>query len=276
MIEKKSIEIDGTKIFYLDAGPDDSSRIAPTVLLVHGFLVSSSSWADVIPGLSEKFRVVAPDLPGHGDSGIWENMQVSFTRLASFLYTFCDRLGIKSAAIVGHSMGGGISIVAAGMYSQLFTKAVFMDAIAYTIKLPFKSRIVTKAGIGPLIFKKLYGWGMFRSYFKNDVFFDKSKIDEQRLKVYYESFDRPGARDFLYNALKVISHPSEVESKVPEVSVPTLIVWGGNDTLIPISSGHRLVKEIKGSRIEIIPDCGHPPQEEAPGRTLEILLNFLQ
>jgi pimeloyl-ACP methyl ester carboxylesterase len=58
--------------------------------------------------------------------------------------------------------------------------------------------------------------------------------------------------------------------------MPVLIVWGGKDILIPLACGHRLAREIKGARIEIVPDCGHAPQEEQPGPTLEILKNFIQ
>ena len=276
MIEKKNIEIDGTKIFYVDARPDEPDRIAPTLLLVHGLFVSSASWEDVIPGLAARYRVVAPDLPGQGESDIWKNKTVSFSRYASFINTFCEKLGIKSAVIVGHSMGGGIAIVAASMYGQLFKKAVFMDSIAYPFKQPFKARAVAMRGIGEFIFKKIYGWGMFRAYFRNDVTYNKSKLNEKRLKMHFERFDPPERRDFAYSLVKMIANPTEVESRVAEVALPSLVVWGGKDILVPLACGHRLAKEIKGARIEIVPDCGHAPQEEQPGLTLEILQKFIQ
>lgn len=276
MIEKKQVEIDGTKVFYLEARPEDTDRIAPTLLLVHGFLVSSACWEEILPGLSSRFRVLAPDLPGSGESDIWKNKMVSFTRFASFLNAFCNKLDVKSAVIIGHSMGGGIAIITSGMYSRLFTKAVLIDSVSYPFKQPLKARAVNAAVIGPFIFKKLYGWGMFRSYFRNDVYYDKSKIKEKRLKMYYDTFNTPERREFSYSLMKITTHPAEVESKISEISIPTLIVWGGKDTLIPLSCGHRLAKEIKGAKIEIVPECGHPPQEEAPEQTLEILLNFLQ
>jgi len=275
MIEKKSIIIDGTKVFYIDARPDDAARIAPTLLLVHGFLVSSACWEDILPGLSSRFRVLAPDLPGSGESDIWKNTMVSFTRFASFINTFCDKLDLKSTVILGHSMGGGIAIVAAGMYAQRFTKAILMDSIAYPFPQPFKSRAVQAAVIGPFIFKKLYGWGMFRSYFRNDVYYNKSNLNEKRLKVYYDHFNTPERREFSYSLMKMVTDPKEVEAKVRDVKIPTLVVWGGKDTLIPLSCGHRLVKEIEGARIEIVPECGHAPQEEAPAQALDILTRYL-
>ena len=276
MIEKKSIEIDGTKIFYVDARPDDPDRIAPNLLLVHGFLVSSACWEDILPGLASRFRVLAPDLPGSGESDIWKNRMVSFTRFASFLHAFLTRLEVKRTSVIGHSMGGGIAVITSAMYGQLLSKMVLMDSISYPFKQTLKARAVQARGIGPFIFKKLYGWGMFRSYFKNDVYYVKSRMNEQRLKAYYDAFNTTERREFSYDLMKMVTNPVEVEAKVPEIKTPTLIVWGGKDTLVPLSCGHRLAREIEGAKLEIIPECGHAPQEEAPDQALEVIFNFLQ
>jgi len=292
MIEKKHIEINGTRIVYLEGKPDrgngwhnvatgetaqhkDSGRISPVIILIHGLFAGGVSWEEIMPGLSKKYHVFAPDLPGQGESDIWNSETVTFSKYASFIKDFCDKLEISNAILVGHSMGGGIAIVTAATYARLFFKAVFIDSVCYKFKQPLKGRIVQTPILGEFIFKKIYGWGMFRSYFKNDVTFNAEKINEKRLKLYYSYFNSSQRRDFAYQLLKMISNPQEVEAKIGSINIPVLIIWGSNDTLIPVSCGYRLVREIKGAKIEVIQNCGHAPQEEEPAKTLEVMYNFL-
>jgi pimeloyl-ACP methyl ester carboxylesterase len=270
---KKIVEIDGTKIAYMEAGPDQ--YVGTPLLLVHGFLVHSGSWRDIIPGLSEKYRILAPDLPGFGDSGMLTGTGVNFSRFATFLNRFCEKLDVERAIIIGHSMGGAIAIVSCAMFPHRFVKGVFMDAAAYPFKAPLKARLPKIPVLGGIIFKHLYGWGMFQQYFHDDVFHDPSKMDLELVRDYYRSFDTPERRAYMHRILPAVTEGAEVEKYVPKVKQPTMVVWGSKDTLVPLAVGHRLEKELEDVRFELVPECGHPPQEECPAQTLALILDFL-
>ncbi len=273
MIEKKKIDIDGTTVAYLEAGPE--KYVGTPLLLVHGFLVHSASWNDVIPALSEKYRVVAPDLPGFGDSGFLPGEGVTFSRLATFLNRFCEKLEVERAIVIGHSMGGAIAIVACAMFPHRFVKGVFMDAAAFPFKAPLKGRLPKIPVIGGIIFKRIYGWGMFSQYFRDDVFHDPSRIDTERVKDFYRAFDTPERRAYMHRILPAVTEGAEVEKYVSRVKQPCMVIWGSSDTLVPLSVGHRLREELANVRFELVPDCGHPPQEECPEQTIRLLLDFL-
>jgi pimeloyl-ACP methyl ester carboxylesterase len=268
------VDVDGTSVSYTEAGPEE--YVGTPLVLVHGFLVHSATWDDVIPELAGRYRVVAPDLPGFGDSEFLPGGNVSFSRLATFLNRFLETLDVERAIIVGHSMGGAIAIVACAMFPNRFVKGVFMDAAAYPFKAPLKGRLPRIPVLGGIIFKRLYGWGMFQQYFRDDVFHDPSKVNRKRLKDFYRAFDPPERRAYLHRILPSVTEGREVARYVPKVKQPTLVIWGSNDTLVPLAVGHRLEQELADVRFELIPACGHPPQEEAPGPTARLILDFLE
>ena len=272
--EKKKVVVDGVCVSYVEAGPD--GWVGAPLLLVHGFLVHSATWSGVMPALAGRFRVLAPDLPGFGDSDLPPEGSASFAKMAAFLNRFCEVLGVETAIVVGHSMGGAISMVACSMYPHRFVKGVFMDAAAFPFKAPLKGRIAKVPIIGGIIFKHLYGWGMFQQYFRNDVFHDPARIDMDRLRDFFRAFELPGRKAYMHGILSPLTDGTEVAPHVAKVKQPTLVIWGAHDTLVPIAIGHRLEREIPGARLEIVKGSGHPPQEECPEETARIILDFLK
>jgi pimeloyl-ACP methyl ester carboxylesterase len=172
-------------------------------------------------------------------------------------------------------MGGGITIAAAAAYPDLFSRAVLIDSISYDVKQPFKVKMVLAPVIGRLIFMKLYGWSMFSDYFKNDVFFDAKLIDMDMLKNYYDCFNPPKRRAFSYILMKLVLNPSELAEQIPKIRLPVRILWGEHDTLVPVACGERLVREIKGSDLKIIPNAGHSCFDENPEEALARIREFL-
>jgi len=272
-IERKKIEVDGTEIAYREAGPE--SWVGTPVLLVHGFLVHSAAWSKVMPRLADRFRVLAPDLPGFGGSGFLPGRAASFARFASFLSRFCEVLGVERAHVVGHSMGGGIAIVASSMYPNRFVRSVFMDAAAFPFKGPLKGRLPRIPIIGRIIFTKIYGWSMFLDYFRDDVFHDPAKVDLDLVRDFYRAFDTPDRRDYMHRILPAVTDAAEVEPHVPKVRQPCLVVWGAHDTLVPLAIGHRLARELAQAQLEIVSNAGHEPHSENLDETMGHLLEFL-
>lgn len=269
----KKVDVDGTMISYREAGPE--GYVGAPILLVHGFLVHSGCWGKVMDRLSGKYRVLAPDLPGCGQSDYLPGKAGSFVHFATFLNRFLEVLEVESAMYFGHSMGGCIGIIACSMFPKRFTRAIFSDPTAYPFKAPFKGRLPKIPILGGIIFKKLYGWGMFQEYFKNDVFHDGSKVDMQLVRSYYESFDTPERRAYNHAILPAVTDGADVEPHVSRVEQPTLVIWGANDTLVPLWIGHKLEKELADTRLEIIPDAGHEPHSENFEPTMKVVEEFL-
>lgn len=270
----KKIEVDGTHIQYREAGPE--GWVGTPLILVHGFLVHSAAWEKVIPHLADRYRIIAPDLPGFGGSDYLPGTSIGFGRFATFLNRFSEVLEIDRAIVIGHSMGGSIGIEACSMFPHRFVKGVFMDPTAYKFKAPLKGRLPKVPILGGIIFKKIYGWGMFLEYFQNDVFHDKSKIDKDLIRDFYHSFDTPDRRAYMHRILPAVTDGADVAPHVPKVKQPCLVLWGAQDTLVPLAIGHRLENELKDVRLEIIPNSGHEPHSENLDETMKHIIDFLK
>lgn len=272
-MEVKKIQVDGRTIQYREAGPE--GWVGTPVVLVHGFLVHSATWDRVGDALGERYRVLAPDLPGHGGSDYLPDQAASFSLFASFVSRFLEVLEVERAMIVGQSMGGCIAIIGCSMFPHRFTRGVFMDPTAYPFKAPIKGRLPKVPILGSLLFKRLYGWGMFLSYFQNDVFHDASRVDRDLVRRFYEAFDTPERRAYMHRILPAVTDGAEVAPHVPKVKQPTLVLWGAHDTLVPLAIGHRLERELADTRLEIVPSAGHEVQSENFEETMRLLLEFL-
>jgi pimeloyl-ACP methyl ester carboxylesterase len=151
-----------------------------------------------------------------------------------------------------------------------------MDATAFAFKAPLKGRLGKIPVIGGIIFKKIYGWGMFLQYFQNDVFYDASKVDTDLVRDFYEAFDTPERRAYMHSILPAVTDGLDVEPHVAKVKQPCLVLWGAKDTLVPLHVGHRLEKELADVRFEIIPNAGHQPHSENLDETMRHILDFLE
>jgi pimeloyl-ACP methyl ester carboxylesterase len=172
-------------------------------------------------------------------------------------------------------MGGAIAIVSCSMFPDRYVKGVFLDAAAYPFKAPLKGRLAKVPVLGGIIFKHLYGWGMFQEYFRTDVFHEPSRVDMGMLREYYRAFDRPDRRAYMHRILPSVTEGAEVAPHVPRVKQPCLVIWGSHDSLVPLAVGQRLAKELPDNRFEIIDGSGHAPQEEVPEKTVQVMLDFL-
>lgn len=257
--------IRGVRVRYFEAGH------GPPVVLVHGFLVNSREWALITPGLARHFRVIAPDLPGFGESE--RPVNYPYTR-EGYAETVCDLLAgleISRAHVVGHSMGGAIALVLAADHPERVDKLAVINTVSYPFELPLKGRLPLLPIVGPLVFKYLYNRPLFHDYFKRNVFAPGFKYDRATVDAYYRAFDPPDAREAAYRVLQSMTDLSSLGPKIAKVRAPTLIVWGELDPMFPVSFGARLAREIPNARLETLPGCGHAPPEEMPERTVDIL-----
>jgi pimeloyl-ACP methyl ester carboxylesterase len=270
-LAKRDVMLRGLRVHYAEAGS------GPALLLIHGFLVSHREWLPVLPHLTGTFRCILPDLPGFGGSDKRAPGDYPYTREA-FAETIADlmtALDLPRAHVCGHSMGGSIAITLAADHPERVQRLVLIDSASYPFSIPLKGKIPLLPVIGPLLFKRLYGRGLFHDYFQNDVWSGHPGVDRAQVDAYYDDFDSPEAREAGYAVLQRTVDLGALGPKIGRVRAPTLIIWGDEDRIFPLGLGHRLVKDIAGARLRIVDTCGHAPNEEKPEETARMITAHL-
>jgi pimeloyl-ACP methyl ester carboxylesterase len=225
----------------------------------------------LLPGLLRSFRVIAPDLPGFGES---ERPRDFPYHREGYAETLCDLLAgldVGPVNVAGHSLGGAISLVLAADHPERVAKLALINSVSYPFELPFKARIPQLPVLGEFVFKRLYNRALMHDYFTRNVFAPGFKYDRASVDGYYRAFDPPDARDAAYRVLHTTLDMASLGPKIPKVRAPTLVLWGELDPMFPVALGARLAREIPGARFETVPGSGHSPPEEAPEKTVELL-----
>lgn len=243
------------------------------LLLVHGLLVSGKSFSMMTQALGELRQVICVDLPGHGESSAGDSFVPSWDGYCNVLRQVMDEIGVEQVDLCGHSMGGGVCAVFAGLMPSRVKKLILIDSLTALFRMPLKARFVQLPLIGEIIFHRLYGERMFLSYCRNDVFFDATKLNRERVHHYYCGFDKN--RAVTLRAIRLTANPKEVVSQLSAIEADTLVLWGQNDSLIPLFVAHETVRHIKRADLKTIEQCGHSPMEECPDETIEYISSFL-
>jgi pimeloyl-ACP methyl ester carboxylesterase len=271
--QTRDVTVRGVRIRATEAGPKD----APALVLIHGFLVSQLEWADVLPALAERFHVIAPDLPGFGESE-----KPGPARYPYGIDTFAEAIadlvaafGVGRAHVMGHSMGGAVALTLAADHPELVQRLVVVDPLVYPFETSLKARLVLYPFIGPVIFKQLYGRGMFRAYFRDEVFNNGAGFDLARIDEHYERFNSPAARESAYATLRSLQDTRALVARLGRIRMPSLVVWGRDDKLFPVAHASRLAKDLSDARLEVLP-TGHSPGEELPQVFLGVINEFLE
>ena len=259
-VEKETV-VFGQKIRYVEAGWS-----GPTVILLHGLGGSAQAWQFNIAPLAEKFHVFAPDQIGFGKSDKpFVNYRIR--TYVDFLDQFCKQLKIERASLVGNSMGGWIAAMFTAAFPDRVDKLVLEDAAGYAPPKDFDTRVffalnpATREGMKLLAAKVFYN-----KMFLTDAAIDAAIAarlaagDGFTIKSITESIIR--GEDFLDDTVKTIKRP-------------TLIVWGREDGLTPVSDAERFNKDIPGSRLVVIDQCGHIPNLEKAAEFNAAVIKFL-
>lgn len=266
---EKRVTVDGLDLFYLEAGK------GPPILLVHGFPVSSRIWHLVMGPLAEHHRVLALDLPGFGESDRPPAFSYDFVGFADALNGFQRAVGAHPATIVGHSMGGAISLATAVLHPGAASRLVLVDALVYPKPLPLEGRLALMPVLGPFVFKKLYRLRDLRRYFERDVYKDKSFATDAAVNYFWQCLERPGGKDAAYRTLVTLSDVAPISELPPRVTCPTLVIWGDEDRVFPLAHGQRLTREIAGARLQVVRACGHSPVDERANEFVSHVISFL-
>jgi pimeloyl-ACP methyl ester carboxylesterase len=221
--------------------------------------------------------VITPDLPGCGES---EKPPISrfaydvdaFTGAIADLYA---ALSLGRASVVGHGLGGAVALTLAARHPELVSELVVIDPLAEGARPWLYGRLAQVPLAGSLVFKQLLGRGLFGAYFRDLFVSDPSRVSNERLDLYYESFNTPAARGSALATLRATVDTRPVAAQTSRIQRPALVVWGRNDRLLPAAVGQRLAREIRGARFELL-DAGHAPQEERPSELADAIRRFLR
>jgi pimeloyl-ACP methyl ester carboxylesterase len=264
-----------TAVNYVELSPADPAPM--TVLFIHGLSGSWQNWLENIPHFARTHRVVALDLPGFGHSPMpcW---RISIEAYGRLVHRFCDAIGVGDCGIVGNSMGGFISAEAAVAEPDRFEKLVLVSAAGVTSarlrRRPAETAARVATGAAPLLMR-FTERGMRRPRLRQAGFKGLVQHPELlRAELLHELFQngtgRPG---FLPAVEGLIGY--DILDQLDDVEVPTLIVWGRNDHVVPAQDAVQFGGHLHNSRTVIFADTGHVPQLERPVRFNRVLETFL-
>jgi len=263
----------GVRTRVLEAGAED----APALVLIHGFLTSHRAYDDLIGDLARRFHVIAPDLPGFGESekpnparypyGIEAHAEAIADLIAAF--------GVGRASVLGHAMGGAIGLTLAAEHPELVTRLVLEDPLSYPVPMSLRSRIPLVPVIGGIIFKQLYGRALFRAYFREEVYSTGVSAPLERIDWHYDMFNSPSARESAYAVMRAVLDTRPVVARITRVNAPSLVIWGRDDRIYPVQNAGRLARELPHAKLEIM-DAAHSPHEEKPREFIALVIEFLE
>ena len=256
----KTTEIDGNKIRYLEEGTSKN-----TLILLHGLGASAERWEDVIPLFAKKFRVIVPDLIGFGYS---DKPAIDYTTdyFAEFMSKFVEKVRIKEMSIIGSSLGGQIA-------------AEFIINQNADVK---KLVLVSPSGVMKHSTPALNAYISAALYPNTDSALNafqamsgRKKIDEKIVSGFIERMQLPNAKMAFMSTLLGLSNSKVVTEKLQLITIPTLIVWGENDPVIPIEYAQSFISGINDCRFYKMIGCAHTPYVEKPEKFFQIVSDFL-
>jgi pimeloyl-ACP methyl ester carboxylesterase len=225
--------------------------------------------------LREGRRVVRFDLPAFGLTGPSPTNDYSLDSYVRFTLAMLDRMGVRRCVLAGNSLGGTIALATALAAPERIERLVLVDSgghPAAPASVPIGFRIARTPILRNLVLVSLPR-GVIESSVRN-VYGDPSRVTPELVDRYFDLTLREGNRAAVVERLQQIP-PNAIAAKIPTLKVPTLILWGERDRLIPVESGRQFAQEIAGSRLVVYADLGHVPQEEDPARTVEAMRTFL-
>jgi len=266
------IDVKGQLVHLRDVGPRDDPE---PLVLIHGTSASLHTWEGWAKALSARRRVISFDLPGFGLTGPNVSADYRGDTYARFVLDLMDQLKVQRFAVAGNSLGGEVAWRTALMAPQRVTKLILVDAAGPD----FESDSVP---VGFLVARvpvlnRVFDWVLPRPMVVasvRNVYGDPSRVNDALIDRYYELALREGNRRALVQRLRQNQRGQDAE-RIRELTLPTLILWGGRDRLVPLSVGRQFNKDIAGSELVVFDDLGHVPQEEDPARTVAPVQAFL-
>ena len=275
MLDVRHLSLHGHQVAYRVAGEGQ------TLILLHGIAGDSRTWLEPMRRLAERYRLVAPDLLGHGDSDKPVG-DYSLGAHACVVRDLLQALGIVRATLVGHSLGGGIALQLTYQFPDLCERMVLVASgglgrdvspLLRALSLPGAEAVLSLA-VPSFVLRRgeaLRAWLQRRGISAPGL--------AEKWNAYASLADEGTRRAFVRELRAVVDQGGQFVSAHDRLYLarhPTMIVWGGRDSMIPVAHARRAHAAIPGSRLEIFPDADHFPHAECPDRFAEVLESFME
>jgi pimeloyl-ACP methyl ester carboxylesterase len=260
---------------YRETGPAQ----APVVILVHGFGASTHTWAGWTQGLQDRYRVISLDLPGHGLTEAPEDYAPSIERFAADVQEFVEAKGLERFVIAGSSMGGHVSATYALADPDRTAGLILVGAAGWwddrANDTPIFFRLMMIPGVRDVL-RDADATGFTRSTLRA-AFVDQSFATEEMVTRYTELSRGPGHRLIISRLMTRIRDQEYMtpERLAPLAAIPTLVLHGEQDHIVPVDFGRRYHDAIPRSELLTWPNVGHLPQEEITAQSLAVIEPFL-
>jgi pimeloyl-ACP methyl ester carboxylesterase len=266
------VDVQGMQVHLRDEGP----RADPVpIVLLHGTSSSLHTWDGWAKELKASRRVIRFDLPGFGLTGPSPDADYRIERYVRFVTAMLDQLGVSRCVLAGNSFGGQVAWETALARPERVEKLILVDAAGYPFQ-PLSIPIGFRIARIPLL-NKLMEFTLPRRLIESslrNVYGDPGKVTPELVDRYFELTLRAGNRRALvqrFGQAPAGIHPD----RIPALRIPTLVLWGGRDRLIPPADAERFHRDIAGSRLTVFDELGHVPQEEDPAATVAVAKQFL-
>lgn len=270
--------IHGHRIAYRRAGTG-----GPTLLFIHGITQDSTTWEHVGRRLADVARVIAVDLPGHGES---ENPpgDHSLGAYASTCRDLLFTLNETSATVIGHSLGGGVALQFAYQFPELVDRIVLVDSGGLGTEVSPLLRAAALPGADPVV-RLLATPRVHRALLRGGEIMERLGLragaDLGEVAQGLRNLSDPAARHAFIRTVRAVigvrgQRISAHDKLYLAEQVPTLLLWGDEDRIIPVEHGRKTHAAIPGSRFETLPGVGHFPHLDAPGEVAVRIRRFLQ
>jgi pimeloyl-ACP methyl ester carboxylesterase len=280
-VEKRAVQLHGHQVVYRIGGEDPTTK-RQVLLLIHGMAGSSDTWREVMPALSQRYTVIAPDLPGHGESDK-PRQDYSLGAHANALRDLLVAVGIERATIVGQSLGGGVAMQLSYQHPKHCERLVLVSSGGLGQEVSWILRALTFPGVEyltPVLFPSFVrdvGNAISRSLRRLGL---RAPRLEEEWRSYASLTDSETRQAFLRTLRAVVDIGGQAVSAHDRLylssQLPTLIVWGQRDGIIPVAHAHDAHQGMPLSQLVIFEESGHFPHVEEPARFIEALTGFVE
>ena len=274
VLPRHTVDLHGSRISFVDEGEGDP------IVLLHGITCSAASWNPVMERLAEHHRVIVPDLPGHGHSGRARG-DYSLAGFALYVRDILMGLGVRKATFVGHSLGGGVTMQIAYAYPELVGRMVLIASGGLGESVGLALRTATLPGaewVLPIAFNR-FGATLTR-WLADRTSRQRRLATLHELANSYATLADPAARRAFVSLIRgVVDWTGQRINATSRLhlaeDVPTLVLWGDADLIIPIGHAHRAAAESPVDRFEVFEGAGHFPHLDDPDRFARVLRDFI-
>ena len=266
-LDHKTIVVGEETWHYLEGGPKD----ADVLLMIHGFGGDKDNWTRFARSLTKTHRVIAPDLPGFGESRWHPNWDYSLFPQRDRLASLVQALGLEQIHLIGNSMGGHLSTLYAYKYPYDVMSLTLLDNAGVVSPVQSDFQRALAQGENPLVIRSLDDFDRlldYAAYEKPFIPWPVKGVLAQR------AMERAEENQSIFNA--IVSDPStSLEPLLGQIEIPVLIIWGEHDRILDVSSVEKMQPLLPQAEVVIMEDTGHVPMLERPSDTAVHYLRFL-